>query len=92
MVLLAMFHFVIEDGKCAPGPRLGLARTNAITIYLISNVTDFATLRSVRRRRRGAWLDARWTGLGGLVLAMMSVLLCMAVGRFLYQRKVFLRL
>jgi predicted acyltransferase len=94
MVLLAMFHFVIEGWKvrawATPFVWLG---TNAITIYLISNVTDFGGLSA--RFTGGdvaAWLDARWTGLGGLVLAIVSVLLCMAVGRFLYQRKVFLRL
>jgi len=94
MVLLAMFHFVIEGWKVrAWATPLVWLGTNAITIYLISNVTDFGGLSA--RFAGGdvaAWLDARWAGLGGLVLAIVSVLLCMAVGRFLYQRKIFLRL
>ena len=66
---------------------------NALTIYLLSNVVDFMALS--QRFAGGdvaAWLDARWTGLGGLLLALTSVVLCLAICRFLYQRKIFLRL
>ena len=94
VLLLAMFYFVIDVWKvrawATPFVWLG---TNAITIYLISNVTDFGKLSE--RFTGGdvaAWLDARWSGLGGLVLAVVSVVLCMAICRFLYQRKIFLRL
>lgn len=94
MLLLATFYIVIDGWKvrawATPFVWLG---TNAITIYLISNVTDFGKLSA--RFAGGdvaAWLDARWTGLGGLVLAIVSVLICMALCRFLYQRKIFLRL
>jgi predicted acyltransferase len=94
VLLLAMFYFVIDVWKvrawATPFVWLG---TNAITIYLISNVTDFGKLSE--RFAGGdvaAWLDARWSGLGGLVLAVVSVVLCMAICRFLYQRKIFLRL
>jgi predicted acyltransferase len=94
VLLLAAFYFVIDVGKfrawATPFVWLG---TNAITIYLISNVTDFGKLSE---RFAGsdvaAWFDARWSGLGGLVLAVVSVVLCMAISRFLYQRKIFLRL
>ncbi|HUL55205.1 MAG TPA: DUF5009 domain-containing protein [Opitutaceae bacterium] len=94
LLLLAIFYGIIDGWKvrawATPFVWLG---TNAITIYLISNVTDFGALSA--RFTGGdvaAWLDARWSGLSGLALALVSVLLCMAVCRFLYQRKIFLRL
>lgn len=94
MLLLATFYLVIDGWKvrawAMPFVWLG---TNAITIYLISNITDIGQLSA--RFAGGdvaAWLDARWGGLGGLVLAIVSVVICMAICRFLYQRKIFLRL
>jgi len=94
MLLLATFYFVIDGLKvrswAAPFVWLG---ANAITIYLISNVADIGQLAARFAGGDAAvWLDARWSGLGGLVLAVVSVLLCMGVCRFLYQRKIFLRL
>ena len=94
MLLLALFYLVIDVWKvrswAMPFVWLG---TNAITIYLISEIVDFWKLS---RRFVGGdvavWLDARWTGLSGLTLALVSVALCMAICRFLYQRKIFLRL
>ena len=94
MLLLATFYLVIDGWKvralAMPFVWLG---TNAITIYLISNITDIGQLSA--RFAGGdvaAWLDAHWGGLGGLVLAIVSVVICMAICRFLYQRKIFLRL
>jgi predicted acyltransferase len=94
LLLLAAFHLVIDGWKmrawATPFVWLG---ANAITIYLLSNVTDFGSLAA--RFAGGdvaAWIDARWTGFGGLVLAVVSILICMALCRFLYQRKIFLRL
>lgn len=94
LLMLATFYLVIDVWKvrawAMPFVWLG---TNALTIYVISNVTDFWKLAS---RFVGGdiatWLDARWTGLSGLALALVSTALCMAICRFLYQRKIFLRL
>jgi predicted acyltransferase len=93
-LLLAGFYLVIDVWKvrtwAVPLTWIG---ANALTIYLLSNVVDFMALS--QRFAGGdvaAWLDARWTGLGGLLLALTSVVLCLAICRFLYQRKIFLRL
>jgi len=94
LLLLAVFYLIIDVWKmrtwAMPFVWLG---TNALTIYLISNVTDFwkLALRFVGGDI-ATWLDARWTGLSGLMLALVSVALCMGICRFLYQRKIFLRL
>lgn len=93
-LLLAWFYLVIDVWKkltwAMPFVWIG---TNAITLYLVSNLVDF---QSVSARFFGgdiaAWLDARWTGLGGLVLAFTGAALCLALARFLYTRKIFLRL
>jgi len=93
-LLLAGFYLVIDVWKvrtwAVPLTWIG---ANALTIYLLSNVVDFMALS--QRFAGGdvaAWLDARWTGLGDLLLALTSVVLCLAICRFLYQQKIFLRL
>jgi hypothetical protein len=67
--------------------------SNALVIYLVSNVVDFNALSA--RFTGGAIataLDSLWPGLGGLVLALVSIGLCFALCRFLHERKIFLRL
>ena len=59
----------------------------------MSNIVDFGRLSE--RFAGGAVaarLDALWPGFGGLVLAMVSIVLCFLLCRFLYQRRIFLRL
>ncbi len=93
-LLLALFLFVIDVRRwrawAAPFEWVG---ANALAIYLICNVVDF---RKVSARLAGgdvaAWLDARWGGLGGVVLAFLGAGLCVALCRLLYVRKIFLRL
>jgi predicted acyltransferase len=94
LLLLSLFYAVIDVGKvrawALPFVWIG---ANALAIYLITNVADFWKLAG--RFVGGdvaAWLDGRWTGLGGLVTGCVCVLLCMAVGRLLYRRGIFLRL
>ncbi len=91
---MAGFYLVIDVWKvrswAAPFVWVG---SNALTIYLLCNVVDFGAL--ARRFTGGnvtAWLDGVRPGLSGLVEALFSLLLCVAVARFLYRRKVFLRL
>ncbi|HMD60624.1 MAG TPA: DUF5009 domain-containing protein, partial [Opitutaceae bacterium] len=64
-----------------------------LTVYLLCNVVDFGAL-SLRFMGGNvtSWLEGLRPGLGGLTEALFSVLLCFAVARFLYQRKIFLRL
>lgn len=93
-LLLAALLYVIDVRRwrtwAGPFEWVG---ANALAIYLICNLVDF---RKVSARLAGgdvaAWLDARWTGLGGLVLAFLGAGLCVVLCRFLYVRKIFLRL
>jgi predicted acyltransferase len=94
MLLLSLFYLVIDVWKVRawsmPFVWIG---TNALTLYLITNVVDVWKLATrLVGGDVGAWLDARWTGLSGLVTGCVCVALCMAVCRFLYQRRIFLRL
>jgi predicted acyltransferase len=91
---LAAFYLVIDVWKirswAAPFVWVG---ANALTIYLLCNVVEFGPL--ARRFVGGSVesvLDRTRVGMGGLVAAVLSVCLCFAVARFLYRRKIFLRL
>jgi predicted acyltransferase len=93
-LLLAAFYLVIDVWKlrmwAMPLVWIG---ANALAIYIISNVVDFGKLSD---RFAGGdvakWLNSQRQGLGGLVLALVSIALCMAICRFLYRRQIFLRL
>lgn len=94
LLLLAAFYLVIDVWKirawATPFVWIG---TNALTIYLICNIVD---LRTLAKRFVGsdltAWLDGRWTGLGGLAAVLVSLALTLAICRFLFTRRIFLRL
>jgi predicted acyltransferase len=91
---LAGFYLVIDVWKvrtwAMPFVWVG---ANALTIYILCNIIEFGPL--ARRFVGGSVesvLDRVWPGMGGLVTALLSILLCFAVARFLYRRKIFLRL
>jgi hypothetical protein len=65
----------------------------ANAIYLMSNVVDFCAmaLRFVGGDV-GMVPERQRPGLGGLVAALFSVFLCVAVARFLYRRAISIRL
>jgi predicted acyltransferase len=93
-LLLAAFYLVVDVWKIRAWARPFLwIGANALTIYLISNIVDF---RRLARRLGGgdvsAWMDAHWTGSGSLWEVLIGMVLCIAVCRFLYRRKIFLRL
>jgi predicted acyltransferase len=94
MLLLSLFYLVIDVwGFRAWSIPFVWIGTNALAIYVITNVADFWKISS--RLVGGdvaAWLDGRWSGLSGLVTGCVCVGLCMAVARFLYRRGIFLRL
>lgn len=94
MMLLAVFYMVADvwklDRWLRPFIWLG---SNALAIYIVSNVVDFGRLSE--RFAGGSiasYLDGVWPGLGGLVLAVVSILLCIGLAGFLYRRRVFIRL
>ena len=94
-LLLSLFYYVIDvrqvRGWAMPFVWVG---TNALTIYLVSNVVDFDALST--RFVGGpvaAWLDASvGPNVGAVGLALVGLLLCFLFCRFLYRRQLFLRL
>jgi len=94
MMLLAAFYAVADVWKynrwLQPFVWLG---SNALAVYILSNILDFNALSE---RFAGGpiagLLNGIWSGLGGVVLALVSIVLCILVAGFLYRRKIFLRL
>jgi predicted acyltransferase len=94
MLFLSLFYYVIDVRGAArwsiPFVWVG---TNALAIYVTAEVADF---RKVASRFTGgpvhARLEALAGGLGDLVTGLAAVGVCLALGRFLYTRRVFIRL
>lgn len=92
---LGVFYLVIDVWRwqrwCVPFLWIG---ANALTVYLLVNIIDFEEVAS--RFVGGdlkAFFDARIAaGVGGLIVALVGLLLPVLVTRFLYQRKIFIRL
>jgi predicted acyltransferase len=93
-ILLGLFYLVIDVWRyqkwAQPFIWIG---TNAITIYILHELIDFQKLAA---RFVGGDIQAAVNrfvhGLGTLLIAIVAVVLTLAVARFLYLRKVFLRL
>jgi predicted acyltransferase len=89
-LLLGAFYQMIEIWQwrqwCLPFVWIGM---NPITIYLLASVVSFGNL--AKRLVGGTVQHALGNG-GHLLLALVAVALMFAVVRFLYQRKIFLRL
>jgi predicted acyltransferase len=92
---LGVFYLVVDVWRwqrwCVPFLWIG---ANALTVYLAVNVVDFEELaaRFVGGDLK-ALLDSRIApGIGGLVIALVGLLIPVLLVRFLYQRKIFLRL
>ena len=94
-MLMGAFYLVVDVWNwrewCQPFLWIG---SNALAAYLAANLLDFD---SIAARFVGgdvkAFLDANVVkGLGGLVVALVAVILPVLLVRFLYQRKVFIRL
>ncbi len=92
-VLLASFYYLIDVRNhrtwCRPWVWIG---TNAITIYLIAAVVSFD---GVAKRLVGgnvsAFFEGIHHGLGNLVIALLGLGCSFLICRFLYNRKIFLR-
>ena len=68
-------------------------RDDALTIYLVSRFVNFDDLAArFFGGEIAATLNALWPGLAGRVLALTGIGLCLALCRFLYVRKIFLRI
>ena len=97
-ILLGAFYWLVDIKKyqawCRPFVWIGM---NPITLYLISNLLGGLGYHRLATRLAGGsvknFLDAHLApGVGNLVIALVGVLLFLWLARFLYQRKIFLRL
>ena len=95
-VLLAAFYQIVEiwelRGWCRPFMWMGM---NSITIYLTKNI--LGGFGSLANRFVGGdiktFFDTHWApGAGALMTAIVGLILAFAFVRFLYNRKIFLRL
>ena len=93
--LLAIFYLLIDVWQwqrwCGPFLWVG---TNALTVYLAENLIDFGAIAA---RLGGGnltnFLDTHVArGTGGLVVSLLALALPVLLVRFLYERKIFLRL
>jgi predicted acyltransferase len=94
-MLLGVFYLVVDVWRwqkwCTPFLWIG---TNAITIYLAANLVDFS---AIANRFVGGDVKVFFdthvaTGSGAVLAAIVSLALPVLLVRFLYQRKIFLRL
>jgi predicted acyltransferase len=92
---LGVFYLVVDVWRwqkwCLPFLWIG---ANALAVYLAASLLDFQEIAS---RFVGGnakfYLDAHVAqGIGGLVIAILGLMLPVLLVRFLYQRKVFIRL
>lgn len=94
VLLLAAFYYAIDlRGWRRWAEPFVWVGSNALTIYVISHLVDFGNLSArFLGGEIAATLDAAWHGLGAVVLALSGITLCVLVCRFLYLRKIFIRL
>jgi predicted acyltransferase len=89
-LLLAGFYLVVDVWGwrrwAMPFVWIGM---NPITIYMMNNLVD---IEGIARRFVGGDLNRYFGNFGELAVAIVSFLITLTVARFLYQRKVFLRL
>jgi predicted acyltransferase len=97
-MLLAVFYYIVDVKKwqtwCQPFIWIGM---NPITLYLTSNFLGGLGFEKLARRLTGGpvknFFDTHIAaGCGELVSSLVGVLLFIWFARFLYQRKIFLRL
>jgi len=94
LLLLATFYYLIDvrgwRNWSRPFVWIG---SNALTIYLVSALVSVGNISArLFGGEIAAALNALWPGLGGLVLALTGIILCVLFCRFLYVRNIFLRL
>ncbi|CAN5295666.1 DUF5009 domain-containing protein [soil metagenome] len=90
LILLAVFHLLIDTwnlrGWARPFVWIGM---NPITLYMIDNLVD---LEKIASRFVGGELNTNFGVYGPAVVAAVGMLIMLAIARFLYMRKIFLRL
>lgn len=93
-VLLALFYYIVDVKQwrrwCQPFVWIG---ANALTVYVVAQVANFDTIaeRFVGGDVQG-FFDAHVApGCGDFAIDLVSLLIAVCFARFLYQRKIFLR-
>jgi predicted acyltransferase len=90
LVLLAIFHLLIDTWNlrlwARPFVWIGM---NPITLYIIDNLVPIDKIAS---RFVGGQLNTNFGAYGPAVIAAVGMLIMLAIARFLYVRKIFLRL
>lgn len=94
LLLLGLFFWVIDirgwQRWARPFVWIGM---NPITLYLLVHVMSFDDIASkLVGGPVASSLDARIPGLGGVGISVVGIGLCLALARFLYLKKLFLRL
>jgi predicted acyltransferase len=93
-ILLGLFYFIIDvrkvDWWAAPFVWIG---TNAITIYMLGHIVEFTDLsKRVAGGGIKGWLDAAVRpGAGDFTIACLALLFAILFCRFLYRRRIFLK-
>lgn len=94
-LLLGVFYLIVDVWRCQKWctPFLWIG-ANALAVYLAGNLVDF---QAIAARFAGGnvklFLDTYVTpGFGGLIIALVGLALPVLLVRFLYKRKIFIRL
>lgn len=94
LLLLSSFYVLIDvRGWRSWAQPFVWVGTNALAIYLISRVIDVGEIMGwVLGGEITRSLNETWPGLGGLVVMAAGIAFSFAICRFLYKRRIFLRL
>lgn len=92
-ILLGLFYWIIDVKNCRgwamPFVWIG---TNAITIYVIVHIINFQALAArIVGGEIKISLDMAHHGLGDAVIALLALCFSFSICKFLYDRKIFLR-
>jgi predicted acyltransferase len=92
-MLLALFYYIIDVRNCqkwaAPFLWIGM---NAITIYMVVHVIEINKLSArILGGEIKATLESTLSGLGNLAITSLSLTAAILLCRFLYRRKIFLK-
>lgn len=94
LLLLGSFFWLIDirgwQTWAQPFVWIGM---NPIALYLLVHVANFDRIASsMVGGPVAAWFDGRMPGLGTVVISVFGILLCVALARLMYVKKLFIRL
>jgi predicted acyltransferase len=94
LLLLGTFFWLIDiqgwQKWAQPFVWIGM---NPIALYLLVHVANFDRIASsIVGGPVEAWFNGRMPGLGAVVISVFGILLCVALARLMYVKKLFIRL